>query len=95
MHVGRVFARTEPPAELHPDGVKVDAEGNVYVAGGDGVVVFSPEGERVETIALPERPANLAFGGPDGRTLYVTARTSLYKVTVRFPGAVGRADPAG
>jgi len=91
---GRVFARTEPPAQLRPDGVKVDAEGNVYVAGTDGVVVFSPEGERVETIALPEQPANLAFGGPDGRTLYVTARTSLYKVTVRFPGATWRAGPA-
>ena len=56
--------------------------------------MFSPAGEHVETIALPDRPANLAFGGPDGRTLYVTARSSVYKVTVRFPGAtrVGGAE---
>ena len=88
----RVFARVEPPGELRPDGVKVDAKGNVYVAGSGGVAVFDPEGGHVETIALPDRPANLVFGGPDGRTLYVTAGSSLYKVAVRFPGAVGRAQ---
>ena len=88
----RVFARVEPPGDLRPDGVKVDTEGNVYVAGSGGVEVFSPKGEHVETIALPDRPANLAFGGPDGRTLYVTARSSVYKVGVRHAGAVRRAQ---
>ncbi len=85
---GRVFARVEPPGELHPDGLKVDTEGNVYVAGVDGVWVFSPEGVHLETIETPERPANLAFGGADGHTLYITARTSIYSVTVRHPGSV-------
>ena len=48
-------------------------------------------GREIETIKLPDRPANLAFGGLDGRTLYMTARGSVYKVTVRFPGATFRA----
>jgi gluconolactonase len=86
----RVFYRVEPPGELRPDGLKVDVYGNVYIAASDGVQIVSPEGELQETIELPERPANLAFGGPDGRTLYVTGRTSVYAVGVRYQGAVYR-----
>ncbi len=86
----RVFYRVEPPGELRPDGLKVDAYGNVYIAASDGVQIVSPEGELLEKIELPERPANLAFGGPDGRTLYVTARSSVYAVAVRYQGAVYR-----
>jgi gluconolactonase len=52
------------------------------------VWVFAPDGERLETIATPEVPANVAFGGEDGRTLYITARTSVYSVRVRHAGAV-------
>lgn len=85
---GRMFVQVEAPDQLRPDGVKVDTEGNVYVAAADGVRIFSPAGEHVETIRLPARPANLAFGGPQGRTLYVTARESVYRVEVRNAGAV-------
>jgi gluconolactonase len=61
--------------------------GNVYVAAKD-VLVYSPQGELVRTIALHETPSNLAFGDPDFSTLYVTARTSVYRIRVGVKGAV-------
>lgn len=70
-----------------PDGLRVDVEGNLYVAALDGVQVFDPDGRRLATLELPERPANLAFGGEDGRTLFICARTSLYACRTRLPGA--------
>jgi gluconolactonase len=63
-----------------PDGIRCDTEGRVWSSSGDGVQVFSPQGERIARILLPESAANLAFGGPDGKTLYMTARKSLYAV---------------
>jgi gluconolactonase len=93
---GRVFYKVEEPARLRPDGMKVDSEGNLYIAGWDGVVIVAPDGSHVQTVELPERPANLAFGGPDGRTLFVTARRSVYSFRVRHPGVVvsGRLEGA-
>jgi len=67
--------------------VAVDAEGNVYVAAGE-IFVFNPAGELIDTIAVPERPATLVFGGPEGKTLFITARSSLYSVSVQVPGRV-------
>jgi gluconolactonase len=84
LEKGRVFCRAE---EMRPDGIKCDVAGNVYVTAVDGVWVYSPAGEMIEKIPTEERPANLAFGGSDGRTLYMTARTSVYSVPVRYPGA--------
>jgi gluconolactonase len=72
---------------MRPDGIKCDVRGNVYVTAGDGVWVYDPTGEMIQKIETPERPANLAFGSRDGRTLYITARTSLYSVLVKYPGA--------
>jgi gluconolactonase len=69
-----------------PDGMTVDHDGNVYVATGVGVQVFGPDGVLRGVIALPEQPSNCAFGGADGRTLYITARTSLYSVRVGVAG---------
>ena len=69
-----------------PDGMKVDTLGNLYVTGAGGVWVASAAGERLGVIAFPELPANVGFGGADGRTLFVTARTGLYSVRV---GAAG------
>ncbi len=63
-----------------PDGMKVGTKGNLYVASGVGVAVFSGEGERIGTIGFPEVPANCCFGDADHKTLFVTARTSLYRV---------------
>lgn len=69
-----------------PDGIDCDAVGNLYVTAGDGVQVFSPAGELIQRIAVPEPPANLCFGGFDGKTLFITARTSLYRIAVNVSG---------
>ena len=84
---GRVFAelKLEGPEGV-PDGMKVDVEGRVFSTGPGGCWVFSPEGEHLGTIVLPEVPANCAFGGDDFRTLFFTARTSVYSVRVTTPG---------
>jgi len=66
----------------NPDGMKVDSKGKLYVASRNGVVVFNAGGETIGTIVLPEQPANCCFGDADGKTLFVTARTSLYRVRV-------------
>lgn len=86
---GRIFAdvSTAPPSLVGgPDGMKVDEEGNLYVTNTDGVWVISPEGKHLGTIITPERPANCAFGDADRRSLYITARTSVYRVRVKVPG---------
>jgi len=62
------------------DGMAIDSAGLIYTTSPEGIVVISPEGEIVERIALPESPANCTFGGANGRTLFVTARTSLYAI---------------
>jgi Pectate lyase superfamily protein/SMP-30/Gluconolactonase/LRE-like region len=67
------------------EGVAVDAQGNVYVAAGE-IYVYDPSGREIETIDVPERPLQVAFGGSDGRTLFIPARTSLYSVRTRYPG---------
>lgn len=77
-----------------PDGIRVDAEGRIWSSGGDGVSVFSPAGELLGKILVPEAPANLAFGGKDGRTLFITARTGLYVIPVKVTGAVAGVQPA-
>jgi sugar lactone lactonase YvrE len=70
-----------------PDGMRVDLAGNLYVAAMNAVEIFSPTGERTGEITLPERPANLAFGDSDRKTLYICARTGLYRVRVEHGGA--------
>ncbi len=73
-----------------PDGMKVDVEGRGYVTGpGSGIWVFAPDGYKLGLITLPEAPANLAFGGPDSRTVLATARTSVYSFRVGVPGLPG------
>jgi gluconolactonase len=70
-----------------PAGLRVDEMGNIYVAAKD-VLVYSPQGDLVRAIPLGETPSNLAFGDPDFSSLYVTARTSVYRVRVGVKGAV-------
>ena len=67
------------------DGLAHDEQGNIYLTG-DGVAVYGPDGKKLETIAVPEGPANLKFGGPDKKTLFITARTSFYAVPMRVRG---------
>jgi len=70
-----------------PDGIRCDAGGRVWSSSGDGVQIFSASGDLIARILLPESAANLAFGGANGRTLYMTARTSLYAVETSVRGA--------
>jgi gluconolactonase len=81
------FDMTGAPGEEALDGMKVDARGNLYVSGPGGVWVISAEGRHLGTIQLPELPANFAWGGPDGATLYMTARHGLYRMRLAVPGA--------
>ncbi len=78
---GRVFADlTSAPGAEALDGIKVDATGTVFVSGPGGVWVISSGGTHLGTIVAPELPANMAWGDADTRTLYLTARTGLYRV---------------
>ncbi len=72
-------------AEQGGESVTVDEKGNVYIAAGQ-VFVYNPAGELIDTIDIPERPSQLVFGGGDGSTLFVLARSSLYAVQTRYKG---------
>lgn len=70
-----------------PDGMKCDAQGNVYVSGPSGIWIISPNGEHLGVIQIPEVVGNFNWGGSDWRTLYVAASTSLYMLPMKTPGA--------
>jgi gluconolactonase len=83
----RIFADMNEGKEPGiPDGMKVDSKGRVYCTGPGGVWVFEPSGKRVGIIRFPEQAVNFAFGGPDLRTLFCCAYTSVYALRVRTPG---------
>jgi gluconolactonase len=81
----RVFASgiTDPAKPGAPDGMKCDARGNIWVTAPAGLWVYSPEGELLGKIAVPEFVANLHWGRADWHTLFITASTSLYTVDVK------------
>jgi len=70
-----------------PDGLKVDERGDLYCTGPRGVWIFTPQGQRIGVIETPEIPANIAWGDDDRRTLYITARTGVYRIRLRLAGA--------
>jgi gluconolactonase len=83
----RIFAdMNEGTAPGIPDGLKVDSEGRVYCTGPGGIWVFDPDGKRLGVITFPEQAVNFAFGGPDLRTLFCCAYTSVYTLRVKVPG---------
>ena len=85
----RVFCKVQnPPGRDRGgcDGATIDEHGNLYLTTALGVQVFSPSGEALGVIEVPEQPSNCTFGGPDGKTLYVTARTSLYAFKMLVKG---------
>jgi gluconolactonase len=93
---GRIFADlTSPGKDGLPDGMKVDVTGNVFTTGPEGVWVFAPSGRLRGKILPPEVPANLTFGDADFKTLYLTARTGVYRLRGNVPGiAPGHHRPA-
>jgi gluconolactonase len=83
---GRVFAdASSSPDTGVPDGMKVDSQGNVYAAGPGGVWIFSPDGKHLGTLKMTETPSNCAWGD-DGKTLYITAMTGLYRIKLSVAG---------
>ncbi|HEU4403025.1 MAG TPA: SMP-30/gluconolactonase/LRE family protein [Candidatus Polarisedimenticolia bacterium] len=84
---GQVFHdMTGAEGEDALDGLKVDRKGNLYVSGPGGIWILSPAGRHLGTITGPEHPHNFAWGDDDGRTLYMCARTGLYRVRLNIPG---------
>jgi gluconolactonase len=84
---GRVFFdMTRAPGAEALDGLKVDREGNLFVSGPGGVWILAADGTHLGTLRAPRLPANLAWG-EDGKTLFLTARSGLYKTRVSIEGA--------
>jgi gluconolactonase len=83
---GKVFADvTSEKEDGLPDGLKVDAQGNVYATGPGGIRVFAPDGKHLGTIKVGENPANCGWGD-DGKTLYMTAISGLYRIKLAASG---------
>jgi gluconolactonase len=80
------FDMTAAPGAEALDGLKVDQAGNVYVSGPGGVWILSPSGVHLGTLVAPRLPANFAWGDADGRTLYLTARSDVYRIRLGIPG---------
>lgn len=80
------FDMTTAPGEDAIDGVKVDQQGNLYVSGPGGLWVISPAGKHLGTIKAPRHIHNMAWGDEDGKTLYLCARSGLYRMRLNIPG---------
>jgi gluconolactonase len=74
------------PAKGVPDGMRLDKNGNIYSSGPGGVWIISPEGKHTGTIKVPEVVSNVAWGDKDGKTLYITASTSIYRIKLSIVG---------
>jgi gluconolactonase len=91
LGAGRVFCKLEQAAgktNQGGDGLAVDTNGNLYITSALGLQVFNPQGKLLGIISVPEQPANVKFAGPENRTLYVTARTSIYTIPMQATGHV-------
>lgn len=84
---GQLFLdATSEPGEDAWDGMKVDQQGNIYASGPGGLWIISPEGKHFGTVVGPEHPHNMAWGDEDGKTLYLCAKTGLYRIRLNIPG---------
>jgi len=87
LDAGEVFFdMTAAPGEDAIDGIKVDVEGNLYVSGPGGLWILSPEGRHLGTVLAPRHPHNMAWGDADGRTLYLAAGSTLYRMPLNIAG---------
>ena len=84
---GEVFIDLQSDLPGNPDGMAVDEFGDIYVTGGGGVRVVTPEGTLLGTIEIPGSATNCTFGGADGRTLFVTAPPMVYRVPLKVKGS--------
>ncbi len=80
------FDMTKAPGDDAIDGIKVDVKGNLYVSGPGGLWVLGPDGRHLGTIVPPKHPHNFAWGDEDGQTLYLCARSGLYRMRLGIPG---------
>lgn len=88
LEAGEAFCDlTAEPGDDAIDGIKVDRLGHVYVSGPGGLWILNAEGQRLGLLKGPEHPHNLAWGGADRRTLYLTAQTSIYRIRLQVAGA--------
>ena len=93
LNNGRIFGEEKGAKDDGvPDGMKVDKKGNLFVVGPKGIWVWDAKGNHLGTIVVPEQPANLAWGDKDYRTLYITATTSVYRLTTKTRGFVPYLD---
>lgn len=83
----RVFGEENEPGGV-PDGMKVDQQGNLYVVGPRGIWIWDIKGNHLGTIVMPEQPANLAWGDKEYGTLYITAKTSVYRIATKARGFI-------
>lgn len=82
----KVLADTAYQGEGGPDGLKIDSQGNIYCAAQGGLHVYAPDGTRLGVVQMPGQTANFCFGGPDLKTLYMTAVSSIYSIRLKVPG---------
>jgi gluconolactonase len=88
---GRIFGSEAPPEGQRggvPDGMKIDKQGDLFVTGPNGIWVWDSAGHHLGTIALPRQAANLTWGDPDYKTLYLTAGNTVYKLRTKVRGFV-------
>jgi sugar lactone lactonase YvrE len=84
---GSVFLSAEgEKAKGGPDGLKMDRAGNLYSSGPGSVWIISPQGKHLVTIPVPEVVGNLTWGDKDGKTLYIAASTSIYRIRLNIEG---------
>ncbi len=82
----KFYDATKEPGEAVPDGMKVDSAGSLYMTGPGGLLIFSPEGKHLGTIQVPEIASNCAWGDADWKMLFITARTSVYRIKLNIAG---------
>ena len=79
------FARQDPKNVF--DGFRFDCEDNLWTSCGESVVCYNTSGKQIDVIEMPERVSNVEFGGVDGKTLFITASTSVYMTDMKIKGA--------
>lgn len=84
---GEVFVDLQSDLQGNPDGMAMDVFGDLYVSGGGGVRVVSPDGAVLGTIEVPESVTNCKFGDPDGKALFITAQARVYRIRLKVEGA--------